>query len=251
MGKARNGLVNFYWRVKKYIAPGLSNSQFNYRDSLKTHIRDHSRWLDLGCGHQILPDWMPSANVDQSLLINRSEMVVGLDADLPSLKRHNYIQNKVLGDIRSIPFVSESFNIVSANMVVEHIENPDGTLAELHRVLEPEGIFIFHTPNAWNYAALFARLVPSRFKDKFVEVADGRSEEDIFPTNYKMNTHRMLRKLAKRNNFEIIELNMVESSPISIVLGPIVIIELLIKRILMINLFKNLRSNIIAVLRKR
>ena len=39
-----------YWKLQEWIAPGLANSQYIYRDVLLKQLANRPRWLDLGCG---------------------------------------------------------------------------------------------------------------------------------------------------------------------------------------------------------
>jgi ubiquinone/menaquinone biosynthesis C-methylase UbiE len=247
----RKTFYHFYWKLQKIIAPALQNSQYNYRDTLKSYLDERSLWLDLGCGHQILPEWIPSSQEEQSSMVSRSGRVVGLDYSYASMQKQKYIKNKVVGDIPNLPFHDCSFNIVTANMVVEHIENPNRALAEVHRILEPNGVFIFHTANLLSYGTLIAFIIPERIRSKLIEFLEGRKGEDVFPTFYKMNSYRTLNHLVHTNGFEILELSFVESSAETVMLGPLVIFELLIIRMLRFKSLAQFRSNIIAVLQKR
>ncbi|MEM1404157.1 MAG: class I SAM-dependent methyltransferase [Pseudomonadota bacterium] len=49
-------------------------------------------------------------------------------------------------NMENIAIASETVDIVIANHVLEHIENLDAGLAELHRVLKPGGLAILQTP---------------------------------------------------------------------------------------------------------
>lgn len=51
-------------------------------------------------------------------------------------------------DIQAIPFAAESFDLVLANHVLEHVSSPDDALAEVRRVLKPGGYAILQTPYA-------------------------------------------------------------------------------------------------------
>jgi SAM-dependent methyltransferase len=62
-----------------------------------------------------------------------------------------------------LPFASGSVDVVILSEVVEHLVDPDGGLAELHRVLRPGGHLVLSTPNlaAWfNRGLLLAGIQP-------------------------------------------------------------------------------------------
>jgi SAM-dependent methyltransferase len=46
-----------------------------------------------------------------------------------------------------IPFPDQSFDLVTNNMVIEHVENLDEVLAEIHRVLKPGGTMLSLFPD--------------------------------------------------------------------------------------------------------
>jgi ubiquinone/menaquinone biosynthesis C-methylase UbiE len=47
-----------------------------------------------------------------------------------------------------LPFTDEHFDIVTSFQVIEHIMDIDAYLSEIYRVLKPEGLAVFTTPNA-------------------------------------------------------------------------------------------------------
>jgi hypothetical protein len=51
-------------------------------------------------------------------------MSVGIDGDPHALRRQADLQWRINGDIERLPFRDSAFDLVSANMVVEHIEHP-------------------------------------------------------------------------------------------------------------------------------
>jgi ubiquinone/menaquinone biosynthesis C-methylase UbiE len=135
-------------------------------------------------------------------------------------------------------------------MVVEHIENPTPALVEVFRILKPNGIFIFHTTNLLNYQTFLTFLISDLVKNKLIEFLEGRKEEDIFPTYYRMNSLKKIKKLAQMSGFNVPEFKLINSPPKTIMLGPVVIIELLLIRVINLKLFRNFRSNIITVFQK-
>jgi len=61
MKNMRMTLLDIYWKTRKIIAPKLSYSQDIYEQVLKQYVNHGAIWLDLGCGHQILPARRSSA----------------------------------------------------------------------------------------------------------------------------------------------------------------------------------------------
>jgi ubiquinone/menaquinone biosynthesis C-methylase UbiE len=251
MPRAREALHSFYDWIKEIITPGLENSQYFYRDTLNAHLNESRRWLDLGCGHQIMPEWMRSSEVDQTAMVRRCQLVVGVDYDVPSLKKHKYFKYRLAGDIHNLPFRSGSFHLATANMVVEHLEDPNIALREVNRILEPGGLFIFHTPNLWNYGTLASRMIPNWLKNRLIELLEGRKEEDVFPAHYRLNSDGRIRAVAEASGFSVAAVNQVESSARTFILGPLAIFELLVLRILRFRALRRWRNNLIVILQKK
>jgi ubiquinone/menaquinone biosynthesis C-methylase UbiE len=217
---------------------------------LEAHVKVASRWLDIGCGRRLFPEWMPQANEHETRIIRSARSAFGIDPDFSSLIDNRTMPVRVLGDGSTLPFAEGSFDLLTANMVVEHVADPDALLREAHRILKPGGLFVFHTPNLHSYATYLSTLVPESWKKRLVGVIEGRKDEDVFPTHYRMNLPSRIQSLAEKNGFRVSLLNMQESSAQAVVLGPAVLFELLWIRILRLRMFHGWRSNIIAVLQK-
>jgi SAM-dependent methyltransferase len=251
MAGLRSNLFSFYNRVQAILAPGLRNAQFVYKDTLEASLSAETTWLDIGCGRRLFPPWMPHSLESQEKIRQTVHAIYGLDPDLASLHDNCFVRCRVAGDSGSLPFASNSFDLLTANMVVEHVANPQGLLSEAFRVLRPNGIFLFHTPNLLSYATLLAHMIPDGIKVGLVGYLEGRKQEDVFPALYRMNTPNRVEKLATTAGFEVLELMRVESSAQAVMLGPLVIFELLWIRLLRRPLLRNLRSNLIVTLRKK
>ncbi len=236
-----------YWKTASAIVPGLTSSQQCYYEKLRSLI-DDKEWLDLGCGHQVFSDWMMR---EQAEVLASCRMAYGIDLDWIGLKAHPGIRNKVFGDLTCLPLRTASMDLVSANMVAEHLQAPESVLREVQRVLKPNGKFIFHTPNYHGWAIQIASHIPSWLKKRLIWFLERRRAEDVFPTHYRMNTDSAIRQLAMQTGFAVEDITMVSTSAATVMLGPLVLAELLYLRHLRHPKRAKLRSNIVAILRKQ
>ena len=91
------------------------------------------RVLDLGCG------------VGHSYERLGPRETVGVDLDAEALA--DQARETVVADMRALPFASGSFGSVVAVHSIEHVAEADRVLGEVRRVLEPNGVAVFVTPN--------------------------------------------------------------------------------------------------------
>jgi SAM-dependent methyltransferase len=62
-------------------------------------------------------------------------------------RRRSNMTNFVFGDMTRSPLPSDSFDLVVSVEVIEHVEEDEKFVSEIHRVLRPGGRFIMTTPN--------------------------------------------------------------------------------------------------------
>ena len=243
----RDLLYSSYFQMERRLAPQVRYAQTHYEELLDKHVEVGTRWLDIGCGRRLLPAWSEAREKE---LIRRSGLLVGIDQDFSSLL-DNHTAQRCFGAIGQLPFARDSFSLVTANMVVEHLGSPDEEFAEVHRVLAPNGVFLLHTPNAAGYPTTIARRLPDAAKRLLALTLDGRSGGDVFPTYYRANTGAALQGIAERTGFELAELRYVSTSAVFALVPPIAVAELLWLRTLASQDRAEARSNIIAAFRKR
>jgi SAM-dependent methyltransferase len=158
--------------------------------------------LDLGAGAGILP---------QMNFRDRAARVCGVDLD-PRVVANPMLDEGRVADGARIPYDDASFDIVFADNVVEHLDDPLAVFREVHRVLKAGGVFIFKTPNKWHYMPTIARITPYRFH-RFFNRLRGRHEVDTFPTRYRANTVCDVRWLAMRAGFVVESVELIEGRP--------------------------------------
>jgi len=133
--------------------------------------------------------------------------VVGIDIAVDVLE-DPLIDRAVLYDGRRIPFPDQSFDMCCTHSVIEHLTDPALSFSEIARVLQPGGHLLFKTPNLWCYSILISRLIPNRFHPHVLRFANRREERDVFPTFYRANTRRRLRRLLLKSGFVEAELHV-------------------------------------------
>jgi SAM-dependent methyltransferase len=79
---------------------------------------------------------------------------VDLDADAVATAKERYgelAEAVVEGDLRELPFDAESFDVVVCLEALEHVDGAGKALAELRRVLRPDGVLVVSSPNPAGY----------------------------------------------------------------------------------------------------
>jgi len=96
--------------------------------------------LDIGCGEGSLLKWAGKCRYD----------VYGIDISefAARLSRRALSQaNLVVGDVRSLPFEDDCFDVVTCFDVLEHLLEPLIALEEINRILKGKGILVMSSPN--------------------------------------------------------------------------------------------------------
>lgn len=224
---------NPFKQLKSYINrqqfdPGLLGVFFNpfyiSRNGLKNEIAKFSQdfsgdILDVGCGNKPYRNLFRKANIYDGLEFDSPENRISKSADF-------------FYDGKKFPFDDGVYDGLICNQVLEHVFNPEYFLAEMHRVLKPNGLIMITVPFAW--------------------------DEHEQPWDYARYTSMGLKFLLEKNGLEVIELRKINSGANAItqlftgylykvfrcrcnlvnlmicafLLGPINVVGLLISRIL-------------------
>ena len=115
----------------------------SYNFIMENHILKNSKILEIGCNIGSLLNLLSKSGFTQ---------ITGIDIATDAIKygknKYPKLKNNLLiskGDM--IPFKDNEFDVVLSFDLLEHMPNVNNYLNEVHRVLKPNGIYLFQTPN--------------------------------------------------------------------------------------------------------
>lgn len=165
-------------------------------------VRSDMVALDVGCGRGNAAERFETSPWEKCrLLKGKCRHVIGIDVSTAGQ------QNPLIDEFRQItgdtwPVETASIDLLTSDAVLEHVEKPDNYFAECRRVLKPGGFLCLRTPNRWSYVSMIASLVPNRYHAAVIGyVQKGREARDVFPTYYRANTKRAIRRLLRDHGF--------------------------------------------------
>jgi len=161
-------------------------------------------WLDVGGGSSPFPD-NPKLAAELAARANR---FVGVDPssnvfDNPHTreKHQAFIEN----------YTSPSpFDLATLRMVAEHVTDPMAVIGALARLVKSGGRVIVFTVDLWSPITLVSRVVPFDLHYPMKKFLWGGEEKDTFPTAYKMNSRRTLKRLFAHGGFRETEFAWVD-----------------------------------------
>lgn len=160
--------------------------------------------LDIGCGHGRISEDSVPFRMQVATLRGSCGRVIGIDVD-PAGR-----ENSTLDEFRPIaaptgpwPVATGEIDVAIADFVLEHIPDVAGFFSEARRVLRPGGVLCLRTPNAWGYAGMATRMIPNGLHVRILgRIKPELHERDVFPTLYRCNSTRRIRRAMQANGFE-------------------------------------------------
>ncbi len=191
------------WIDKKFYPSFQSNwDDQKFREMILKRVGSSQIALDLGAGAGIVSQMNFKGNFPR---------VCGIDPDERVLTNPCLDEGKVaFGE--NVPYPDESFDLIFADNVLEHLPEPEKVFSEVYRILRPGGVFLAKTPNKHHYMPLIARLTPHRFHE-WVNKWRGRDGVDVFPTRYQANTAGDISKLALSAGLKVNQIQHIEGRP--------------------------------------
>jgi 2-polyprenyl-3-methyl-5-hydroxy-6-metoxy-1,4-benzoquinol methylase len=184
------------WAPRRRRRFGYAHPADVYEALIARLVRPGTRWLDVGGGRSPFPDNVALGRE----LIARSGYAVAVDPSpnvLENRDAHEAIQS-TLEDYTA----PQPFDLATARMVVEHVEDPASFAGALGRHVRPGGLAVVLTVSLWSPITVLSRVLPFSLHHPLKKLFWGGEEEDTFPVQYRMNTRAALRDVFARAGFE-------------------------------------------------
>lgn len=134
------------------------------------------RVLDVGCG----------TGYGTELLGHVAKYALGFDISQEAVKEASSAYGHcdfACSSAQTFPIAEQSFDVITAFEVIEHLENWREFLCECTRVLSPDGIFVVSTPNTDYYVEARGPSGPNPFHIHEFQFSEFRSAlNDLFPS---------------------------------------------------------------------
>lgn len=146
---------------------------------------------DIGCSQGYIAD---------ELAVAGARRVYGVDIDVPGLavahQRFGQRVQFVCAAGERLPFPDASLDVAVLNHIYEHVVDADAVIADLHRVLKPEGVLYLGLGNRLgvvepHYRLPFLSYLPPRAADRYVR-AFGRADHYYERFRTRPGLRRML-----------------------------------------------------------
>ena len=145
-------------RDMKELAEKISDLKYQKGEEIERTSKQYTRTmvpsdkplkiLDVGCG----------TGLNAKALAAKGHDVVGVDISAEAIKkfREAGFEGQQWDIAKGFPYPENSFDLVYASEIIEHIVDPEVFLAEIYRILRPCGTLVLSTPNSafWPFRLL-------------------------------------------------------------------------------------------------
>lgn len=188
----------------------IPHPMYLYFDRIENVLNPKTIWLDVGCGRHLVPRWLTNGEAIERKLRPMARLIVGVDLDPAALSDNRSCDVRLQVGRGTLPFADTSFDLVTANMVFEHVEAPLPLLREIRRVLKPGGRLLALTPNWLDIVTLAARAVPNRWHPAIVSQMETRHRKDVYPTHFRFNRPNEVEAMLRQAGFARSRIELLE-----------------------------------------
>lgn len=142
-------------------------------------------------------------------VVRRSAITV-VDIDEDQLRKNDYADKTILGDIQTYRFAPESFDLVTCYNVLEHVPDVEAALTGFFDSLKPGGMVLIAAPNPNSLSGVVTKYTPHWFHVWFYrhvrgDMDAGKPGQAPFPTCFHpLVSLSNLDAFAKTHGLEVI-----------------------------------------------
>lgn len=196
--------INQFWGARKIIGDwSLTKIEDTNFELIKPHL-ESTKVLEVGSGRGYL-----------TALISQFTSVAAFDISRGCLDYAKELGNfgdnvfYFQGNVYSIPFEAETFDIVVATEVLEHLPGLDKAMTEINRVLRTGGIVIASVPNAIMHfypLVLLIHLRKQSSRKHFIRLIRRETDENTSLGPYdRPFLPKQFRKLFEESGFKVLK----------------------------------------------
>lgn len=125
-----------------------------------------------------------------------------------TINLNKYKSRYVIYDGKTLPFKDETFDIVIANQVLEHVEDLEKTIEEISRVIKKSGILYVRSPDYSrsffepHYRTFWIPFFKGKIAEKYLKII-GKTREGLKHINFLSG--RKLKSILKENGFKVLK----------------------------------------------
>lgn len=158
------------------------------------------RLLDWGCGFGQLSHMLKARGVDVTSIEWHPTIPEG---EVRRLERYPDVEARYTQDPVKLPYEDGAFDAILSMGVLEHVQQPEDSLDELHRILRPGGrLYVYKLPNRRSYLEWIARRAGFYYH--------GQLEHD------RLYTPATARALVEAHGFAVEELALANMLPLGL-----------------------------------
>lgn len=184
------------WGVHLRRRYGYFTPDQYYEETLDRLVKPDTSWLDVGGGSGIFP----GNPVLSEVLARRCANLVVVDPS-DNIDKNPYAHERFQGMLEDFPSDAR-FDLITARMVVEHVERPADFVGKLGAVSRPGGRVVIYTVARWSPMTILSGATPIAVHHWAKRVLWRTREEDTFPVQYLMNTRSALDALFSYAGFQ-------------------------------------------------
>jgi 2-polyprenyl-3-methyl-5-hydroxy-6-metoxy-1,4-benzoquinol methylase len=159
--------------------------------------RDAITVLDAGCG------------ASTHLFFRQPARLVGIDTSRRQLDRNAELDEKIVGDVQTHTFGANTFDVVIAWQVLEHLPHPEQALERFRDATKDGGLLVLSLPNVLSVKGLVTKFTPHAFhvwayRRVFGMKDAGTEDRAPFPTFLRFSIRPAgIIRFARENGFAV------------------------------------------------